>query len=154
MGRQMEGPVGCSPAPASLMITPSSLLGPGCLRYRQLPHGRLWVWKETIVNKSHPRWRRGRKTLSSSVWWIMSGVGDTVGERSPRRREGHGGGSWERWCFPSGRAASYTGQGWPGQGCLFMVTVMGSAERLGGETRQQLVSGEGAEPLVGFKRRL
>lgn len=50
--------------------------------------------------------------------------------------------------------AGYTGQGWPGQGCPFMVTVMRSAERLGREIRQQLVSGEGVEPLVGFKRRL
>ena len=33
----------------------SSLLVPGCLRYRQLPHRRLRVWEETIVNKSHPR---------------------------------------------------------------------------------------------------
>ena len=71
----------------------------------------------------------------------MSGVGNTIGERSPRRREGHGGGSWERGCFPLGRAgrvsitpAGYTGQGWSGQGCLFMVTVMGSAEWLGHET--------------------
>ena len=33
----------------------SSLLVPGRLRYRQLPHRRLRVLEETVVNKSHPR---------------------------------------------------------------------------------------------------